>query len=281
MTKLTLTYVLIATVIFTSCKSKKDNKEIENTYEIAGIGDITMQTFDTANMQLSAISNTVEDNIVTLSISGLPNKVEYKFDSNPTTAPFNNSLRLTTNFAYKSTYPVTITATSDKYGSKDYSFNLILQEMSDGDCNKTLYNRIDINNKATHLINGNNNIVSEVNYNYQLQKNINSQTHKMYLGNLYLMDRDNAPCYTSANYNTPTDKQQQVEVIIKCTDGMIVLPTQQVIATNGSTTDTATISGTGEINIEKGTYHINYLAQIIKNHKQYLNRIRLSGAIKD
>ena len=139
MKKLTI-FALLACVISLGACSKSDdnnqttnptnnNQPISNTsnFIVNGVNDLTMTANDTKVMPLVIEYVEGDQEVVTLTVTGLPDKVSAKFSSESGTPTFNSVLEITTNYAQGGSYPITITAATATGKTKVLSFNLKIE----------------------------------------------------------------------------------------------------------------------------------------------------------
>lgn len=136
MRKLTLFALMVCLISLGACSKSDDNNQTANptnnnqpisstsNFTVNGVNDVTMTANDTKMMPLEIKHEEGDQEMVTLTVTGLPNKVSAKFSSDSGTPTFSSVLEITTNYAQGGSYPITITATTATGKTKVLSFTL-------------------------------------------------------------------------------------------------------------------------------------------------------------
>lgn len=139
--KLYLAIAAVTLLAIGSCKKNEyDNNPNTNpntnpnaiSYTVNGVSDVKVPSNGgkgTLSLSIALVSGTQET--VTLSLSGVPDKVNAEFSSASGTPAFTSTLTLTSNNAAQGTYPITLTGTSASNVKKTVNFNLIVEKPTD------------------------------------------------------------------------------------------------------------------------------------------------------
>lgn len=261
-----LLVVTLAALSISACTKKQSSilppPEVDTVYvdntplptdtslTIAGISDIRTTSWSTFTLPLTVSRNIGLEQKVTMTISGLPANVKAKWSAISGYTTFNTNLELDVMFATPGTYPLVINSKTDKGKSMDYTVNLIIDTFTDRESLNMFLDNITgaIYTRDTTLdsiVYSNTNVMT------------NPMDQQLYLRNLvFAFNSLTTRYYTSYN---PLNNYH-VKLMVNANSGKLSIPEQSVLGRTlaGGNIDTFMVSGSGNIDIEKGRYDIMY-----------------------
>lgn len=224
----------------------------DTSLTIAGISDIRTTSWSTFTLPLTVSRNIGLEQKVTMTISGLPANVKAKWSAITGYTTFNTNLELDVMFATPGTYPLIINSKTEKGKSMDYTVNLIIDTFTDRESLNMFYNSL----ASTALYTKDTTLDSVV---YMATTLINSTNdQQLFLRNMVFAFNTLTNRYY-ISYN-PINGNNHVKLSVNTNKGTITVAEQTVLGRtiSGGLIDTFMVSGTGNIDIEKGRYDIMY-----------------------
>lgn len=282
MKKLLLAFA-IAPLLFASCAKKKITPippEVKTVYLdtsktaatdtsliITGMKELRTVNWASFTLPLQVTRTKGEQQLISMSISGLPENTEHEWSS-PTGYPnFSTNLKLEMNFVKSGTYPVTVAATTASGKSKNYNVNLVVDTMTTKECN-AFYNAY-----ASTSFKNRDIAIDSVVY---IANSIFHQYNKLHVQDIVLNYDADPTKYYRLLFNT---LEEVPVLLVNCEDGTITIPEKVVrgLSWSGNSFKNFTVSGSGKIDLQKGTITINYTTSFDNNGTPAVRTFRLEG----
>ena len=128
--KKTILFLALLIIGFASCKKDDDNIPSKPSYHINGVNDLTLQKLinseqaGIAYMSLELVYEHSDQEKVTLSLEGVPQKLKSTISSPSGIPSFSTSIILVDSGVAAGNYSITLVATGTSSGRKTYSFNV-------------------------------------------------------------------------------------------------------------------------------------------------------------
>lgn len=111
--------------------TKMDTSNVDTTYVVKGIADMHVSTVGKDVFSFEIVRNSGEHRKITLSMTGLPDKVKAKWTNESGYADFISMVELDVMFLPPGKYPVKLMTTAEGHKTKVFEFNLVVDTLTD------------------------------------------------------------------------------------------------------------------------------------------------------
>lgn len=289
MNRIVLALGLLA-LTFTACEKKKSSilppPEVDTVYidtniyvpvdtslTISGISDVRTTAWSEVVLPITVMRNIGLEQKVTMSISGVPENVKAKFSAVSGYTTFNTNLMLDVRFAAPGTYEMKIVSVSETGKTKDYILHLVIDSMTNREMNTLFLSKV--TNSALITADSTDSVIYQ-----QTFLNNKAIENQLYLRNVVLRF---SPTFSEyfVSYLVGANGNYHVKVVVDLTNGTLLIPDQIVEGRSmqGNLYTDFTISGTGTIDIDNGTYSITYQTIFDDNGSFVTNEYTLTGTL--
>lgn len=271
MKKLLLVFT-IAAVISAGCAKKKITPiqpEVQTVYldtnmhmlpidtsiVISGLSDMNTTPWGQFTLPLSIIRTTGPQQLLTMTITGLPNNTRHEWSSESGYPSFNTDLHLDMQFVKAGSYPLKISGRMENGRSKNYDVTLLVDSMTQRECNAKFYAYINPTFKTIEPL-----------IDSTIYENTNVYFHegKLLTGDIVLVfDYDPNNYYRMVTATV----EDFLTMNMDCENGILTILPQEVVgySQGGAGLKNFIVSGSGKIDLKTNAITINYTTTFDNN----------------
>ena len=222
---------------------------------LKGIGDINVGLYGSRFIDMQVECDSCFGEQISLEVTGAPKNVEMGFTNTLGNVGFTTTLSTKSRFTKPGTYPIQVVARSSKGKKKTYDIKMIIDTPSHKDCNGFFVWAFDSGIPDITLKTVDSMVVDSLIDNITFAR-INHEEDNLYFSRLIVSGVNGR--YDSYNSAHPS---YHVRLYFDCSTNKVTIPKQYIegipVIVIG-TKNVFTIEGSGQINLTKNTYDIEY-----------------------